>query len=172
MNDPQVLDQLGERCAVHLENEALVLKEFVRVCSSIRESLGIADEGIIEKLKKEQTRIEQESRVMNQGRIDLRKAIAEFLDRPVEATSIKALEDHLTGEMASRIARLRGEVEGYVCEIQDLSRSNAILLQHNIDIFHRMLLSLSGQDQCQTYSPNGTIKGSKLKSQLTIAEND
>ena len=108
---------------------------------------------------------------MNQERIDLRKAIAEFLDRPVEATSIKALEDHLTGEMASRIASLRDEVEGYVSEIQDLSRSNAILLQHNIDIFHRMLLSLSGQDQCQTYSPNGTIKASKLKSQLTIAEN-
>ncbi len=163
------MEALGARCASHLSMEADVLKQFITICHTIRQSLGSQDDRKIESLKNEQTKIDATSRGLNEERVALRHAIADFLDRPVEATSIKALEDHLQGDIAKTVADLRVTIEGHVEEIQDLSRTNAMLLQHNIDIFHRMLLSLNGQDQCQTYSPKGTMNASKIKNQLSVS---
>lgn len=168
-NNQESIQKLGERSVNHLKMEADVLRQFISVCNSIRDSLGRQQEDQAEWLKKEQSRIEQDSRSLNQERVDLRQAIADSLGRPLEATSVKALEDRLTGPVAADVAQLRAEIETLVAEIQELSRTNAVLLQHNIDIFHRMLLSLNGQEKCQTYSPKGTLNSSKIQGLVSVS---
>lgn len=162
---------LGERCISHLKNESTILQLFVEVCSRIRESLGIHDDAKIEELKREQAAIEAKANEIQSTRISLRDDIASALQRNVEATSIKSLEDYLPQEMAAEIEVHRQKIEALTEEIRTLSQTNAVLLQHNIDIFRRLILTANGQakNSCPTYSSKGKLQNSKIKVPISIA---
>lgn len=171
MMDKNVIDELGQRCITHLRAESEVLGQFVDVSQRIRDSLGSHDDEKIAELKSEQVEIESQAEAMRGTRDQLRQDIADAIGRQVDATSIKSLEDHLPAGLASEIGLVREEIETRIKQIQTLNQTNAVLLQHNIDVFQRLILGANGQaaSECKTYSSKGLLQKPTVKVPITVS---
>lgn len=171
MIDINVITELGQRCITHLNAESEVLGKFVNVSQRIRDSLGSHDDEMIAALKSEQVGIESAAEAMREARDKLRQDIAIAIGRQVDATSIKSLEDHLPVEVANEIGMIRKKIEDFIQQIKALNQTNAVLLQHNIDVFQRLILGATGQtaSECKTYSSKGLLQKSAVKVPITVS---
>lgn len=171
MIDKNVITELGQRCITHLNAESEVLGKFVNVSQRIRDSLGSHDDEMIAALKTEQVGIESEAEAMRGSRDKLRQDIATAIGRQVDATSIKSLEDHLPVELGNEIGMVREKIEERIKQIKILNQTNAVLLQHNIDVFQRLILGANGQtsSECKTYSSKGLLQKPTVKVPITVS---
>ena len=157
------LNELASQCITHLKLESSVLERFVEICHRIRENLGSHDDEKIDGLKSEQEVIESDSVQVSSSRERLKQDIANTIGGSIETASVKSLESRLPESSAKQIAEIRGEIESHIQEIQKLSQSNTVLLKHNIDVFRRLLMAISGQDAGPpTYSAKGQLQNPKV----------
>ncbi len=165
------LEQLGEKCIRHLENEYANLQNFVDICHEIQKTLGTGNQQANDELMARQKTLESQINQTGQSRDELRTAIASQLGISESEATIRQVQKLLPPAMSDRIAEFRQEIESKVESIRNLTSANNLLLQQTIDIFQRLVISLSGSEgQSQTYTASGQLR-TRLASNHVVIEN-
>ena len=153
------LQQLGNECIQHLERECANLESFVKICDEIQNTLGTGDQEANNRLMQQQQEIENRIAETSQSRETLRVEIARQLQLPEASATIREVQSLLPQEQGDKISNLRSEIESRVDSIRALTNTNNLLLQQTIDIYQRMMMSLSGtEERSKTYTSSGQLR--------------
>ena len=161
MNNSQTMtiEQLGEKCIQHLEMEHSNLQSFVEICNDIQNTLGTGSSQKNHELVERQTSIDAQITQTAENREQLRREIAEQLGIPESSATIRLVQESLPQQQAEKITEYREAIETRIETIRSLTNTNNLLLQQTIDIFQRLVLSLTGADgKSQTYNSSGQLR--------------
>ena len=156
--DSTQANKLADKCRTHLERELAIIQKFVTLSEDIQESLGRSVFPQIDALQNEQQGLVDQAKDIAAHRDQIRQEISQILNQPVRQSTIRRFAECLPEEQAAPLTKLRQDILDLHGQVTQLNQANSMLLQQSIDIYQKILHSLSGQSpHSHTYSASGQV---------------
>lgn len=160
LSDPAATSEITNRCLRHLTSEIEMLEKHLQFTGSIYENFGSIDSGLENESEQWLISLGNQAEQLDAQRKELRRDLSIFLDVSESEATVRRLieslpEDHVDREPLRQQRERLLEIES---SIQKQNRTNSLVIQQTMDLYHRIAMELTDQKPAMpTYSPTGEL---------------
>jgi hypothetical protein len=149
---------LADACLSHLGREEEALRSALETLQSVRAAALAGDVPGLESLHGRQNEAALLTQTLRTEREALRERIAALLRIPVGSASLENLAAHLGGSAGDRLRQAAARVRKLATRVEQITLSNATVLEYCLGFTRRVLRSLTGGGTpAENYGPDGTV---------------
>lgn len=150
--------QLAGVCIDHLNRERDLLERVLSTLTEIGTALVANDLASLSNLLGHYQVLEQNVRVVQQARDELKQRVASSLTCAAHEVSLLRFEASLEPGLRDELRETRLQVIGLTRDIETRSRCNALLLRQSMQFIQHMMFCLTGHDEsAQRYGASGQM---------------
>ena len=149
--------QIAQHCREHLDNEILLLQQFVETSESINQRVGLrtAEDSSPDELFRS---ISENAGQLALARTALQTEMAAWLGVPGRKVTVRQLAEALPPVLGEPIEARRKQLLELESAIRAMNRTNSFLIQQSFDLYQRIIAGLAGESPASgIYSPKGIV---------------
>jgi hypothetical protein len=159
---------LAEACLSHLASEEVALRATLETLQVVRAAALAGDVARLESLRGPQNAAALATQALRAGRERLRERIVASLQLPPCSAPLENLAAQVGDPMGERLRSAASRVGSLAARVEQLSLSNATVLDYCLGFTRRVLRNLTGGGTpAESYGPDGTVTDSPCGSFLS-----